>query len=123
MHFLVPSIACPNLTLLYINYTTNGFVLVVPKMIFGVMLPERKSSLRKSFLVESIFYFQAYILALRVHFSRVKLNRTQKFRQAGIQTFRRADRFTFFPLANSRWSNNRNIIHITLSEKDILIYL
>ena len=31
VYFWVPSIACPNLTSLYINYMTNGFVSVVKK--------------------------------------------------------------------------------------------
>ena len=68
----------------------NGFVPVVRKRILDIMLPVRTSLLRKSFLVESLVYFsslrprfaslfqlsllyifRAYILALRVYFSRV----------------------------------------------------
>ena len=79
MYFWVPNIACPKLTPLYINYTTNGFVPVVRKSLLDIMLPERRInqssllsieiidptySLRKSILVESLVHFQAYILAL-----------------------------------------------------------
>ena len=59
MYFWVPSIACTNLTSLYINYTTNGFVPVVQKMILDVMLPVRTSLLCESFLVESLVYLSS----------------------------------------------------------------
>ena len=90
MYFWVPRIACTKLTLLYINYTTNGFVPVVQKRILDIILPARTSSLREYILVKSLVYFsglhprfasifqsivlsifQAYILALQVYFSRV----------------------------------------------------
>ena len=88
MYFWVPIIACPNLTSLYINYTTNRFVPVVRKRILDIMLPLITSSLRESYLVNSLVYFSslhhrltslfhssllyifhAYILASRVYFS------------------------------------------------------
>ena len=57
MYFWVSSISCPNLTLLYINYMTNGFVPVVPKRILDIMLRVRVSLLRESILVDFLVYF------------------------------------------------------------------
>ena len=60
MYFWVPSITCPKLKSLYINYMTNGFVPVVQKKILDIMLPVRTSSLRDSILVDSLVYFSSY---------------------------------------------------------------
>ena len=51
MYFWVPIIACPKLTSLYINYTTNEFVPVVRKRILDILLSVTTSSLREYFLV------------------------------------------------------------------------
>ena len=90
VYFWVPIIVCPNLTSLYIHYTTNGFVPVVRKMILHIMFPVRTSSILKYILVQPLVYFSilnpcfaslfqssilsiflTYILALRVYFSPV----------------------------------------------------
>ena len=126
MYFWVPSIACPKLTSLCINYTTNGFVPVVRKSILYIMLPVRTSSIRKSILVDSLVYFsslhprfasifqssllsifQAYILASRVYFSRVEINRTQAGR----------DTLTLGPISNSRWSNKNHYFDLLINYK------
>ena len=59
MYFWFPRIACINITLLYINYTTNGFLPVVQKRILDIMLPGRTSLLRESFLVGSLVYISS----------------------------------------------------------------
>ena len=96
MYVWVPSVVCPKLTPLYINYMTNGFVSVVWKRIVGFfsrvscLFFKPTSLLHKSILVGSLIYFSslhphfvslllssllsifwAYILASRVYFSRV----------------------------------------------------
>ena len=101
MYFWVNIIACPMKTRLYINHTTNGFTPVVQKSIIDVMILVRTinqlsifqdlilgwqeyfirvssifinptSLLYESILVDTLVYFQAYILASEaVYFSRV----------------------------------------------------
>ena len=96
MYLWVPSIVCPKLTSLYINYMTNGFVPVVQKRILDIfswvscLFFKHTSSIFEYILVESLIYFLSvhprfaslfkssflsifwsYILDLRVYFSRV----------------------------------------------------
>ena len=73
MYLWVPIIACPKLTLLYINYTTNIFVPVLRKRILDIMLPVSRiiQSILLSEMLRLFNFFRSYILALRLFFSRV----------------------------------------------------
>ena len=92
MNFWVPSIACLNLTLLYINYRTNVFIPVVRKKDSWYYSTSKNNKLvSSSFSRDSLlvyfsniyhhfvsllysslsFIFEAYILPSRVNISRV----------------------------------------------------